>query len=171
MRGPKPAVVVLSEKEYGDLMRLAQAHGTAQQVAQRARVIMAAGTGMNHAEVARACRISLKMARLWRQRWLGLRAMNLTVAERLTDAPRPGAPAHITAAQICQMQVLACEAPTNAGRPISQWTGREIADELIQRGIVPQISRRHAARLLKKGVCNRTDFAIGSLPSLIPSAT
>jgi len=41
--------------------------------------------------------------------------------------------------------------PWEVGRPISQWTGREIADELRGRSIVEQISPRHAARLLKKG--------------------
>ena len=30
------------------------------------------------------------------------------------------------------------------------WTGREIADEMIKRGIVDKISTRHASRLLKK---------------------
>lgn len=48
-----------------------------------------------------------------------------------------------------------------AGRPISQWTGREIADELVARGIVEQISPRHASYLLKKGACNRIASAIG----------
>src|SRR5438067_2771435 len=57
----------------------------------------------------------------------------------------------ITAEKVCQMAALACEAPAKAGRPISQWTGREIADEMRARGIVEQISPRHAARLLKKG--------------------
>jgi hypothetical protein len=51
---------------------------------------------------------------------------------------------------------MVCQEPAQAGRPISQWTGREIADELVQRGIVAQISPRHAARLLKKGGSNRT---------------
>jgi putative transposase len=51
---------------------------------------------------------------------------------------------------------MACEVPEKAGRPISQWTGREIADELMKRGIVEHISRRHAAGLLKKGASNRT---------------
>jgi len=43
------------------------------------------------------------------------------------------------------MAALACEAPMKAGRPISQWTGREIADELVKQGIVEQISARHAS--------------------------
>jgi putative transposase len=59
------------------------------------------------------------------------------------------------------MAVLACEAPMKAGRPISQWTGREIADELVARKIVPQISPRHAAYLLKKVGCNPTASGIG----------
>jgi hypothetical protein len=52
------------------------------------------------------------------------------------------------------MVAMACEAPSE--RPISHWTGREIADEVMRRGIVKQISPRHAARLLKKGISNHT---------------
>jgi len=67
----------------------------------------------------------------------------------------------ITAEQRCQIAALACEAPVKSGRPISQWTEREIADEVKARGIVEQISPRHAGRLLKKGACNRTASATG----------
>jgi putative transposase len=56
---------------------------------------------------------------------------------------------------------LACEAPAQTGRPISQWTAREIAAEITQRQIVDQISPRHAARLLKKGRCSRIAGGIG----------
>jgi hypothetical protein len=80
----------------------------------------------------------------------------LSVEERLEDLPRPGTPAQITADQICQIEKMACEKPEKSGRPISQWSGREIADEIMQRGIVERISARHAARLLKKGASNRT---------------
>ena len=59
------------------------------------------------------------------------------------------------------MAAIACEAPAKAGRPISQWTGREIADELKMRGIVEEISPRHAARLLKKGASSRIGSATG----------
>jgi transposase len=78
------------------------------------------------------------------------------VEARLGDLPRPGAPSRLNADQLCPIEQLACEAPEKAGRPISPWTGREIADELMKPGIVEHISRRHAARLLKKGVSNRT---------------
>jgi putative transposase len=59
-------------------------------------------------------------------------------AQRLQDAPRPGAVPKFTVEQRIQMAVLACEAPAKAGRPISQWTGREIADELKARAQTEQ---------------------------------
>ncbi|MBV7329846.1 helix-turn-helix domain-containing protein [Chloroflexi bacterium TSY] len=68
----------------------------------------------------------------------------------MEDLPRPGAPSVITADQRCQLEALACESPEKCGRPISEWTGREIADELVKRNIVESISPRHAARLLKR---------------------
>jgi hypothetical protein len=43
------------------------------------------------------------------------------------------------------MAAFACEAPMKAGRPINQWTGREIAEELVKRDIVEQISPRQQA--------------------------
>jgi hypothetical protein len=36
--------------------------------------------------------------------------------------------------------------------PISQWTDREIADEVMVQGMSKQISPRHAARLIKKRI-------------------
>jgi putative transposase len=95
------------------------------------------------------------MVRRWRERWLALGAASLEelpVEDRLTDAPRPGKPRTITPEQECQIIALACETPSDSGRPISQWTGREIAEEIERRGIVDKISPRHASRLLKRGI-------------------
>jgi putative transposase len=76
------------------------------------------------------------------------------VQDRLSAVPRPGRRSRISAEQTCQLIAMACEQPKE--RPISQWTGREIADEAMARGIVKHISPRHAARLLKKGISSRT---------------
>ena len=70
------------------------------------------------------------------------------MAERLADAPRPGAPATFTLEQITQLYALACAPPEQYGRPISHWTPRELADELVNQGIVERISGRHVGRLL-----------------------
>jgi transposase len=146
MRGPKPLLVKLSETERQELEQLVRRHGTAQQVAVRGRVVLRAAEGLNNAQIARELALDVDTVRLWRHRWLGFQGVSvedLSIAERLTDAPRPGRPAAISAEQVCQMIELACEAPQQAGRPISQWTGREIADEMVKRGIVTHISPRH----------------------------
>jgi len=155
-KGPKPAEVMLSEQERKELEALVHRHSTTQQVAKRARIVLAAAEGKRNAEIARELSVSVDTARTWRGRWIGLQAVALTelsIRERFEDIPRPGRPSEITAEQTCQMVAMACEQPKE--RPISHWTGREIADEVMRRGIVPKISARHAARVLKKGLSNR----------------
>lgn len=159
MPGPKPEPIELSNEVRRELERLVARHTTGQQKAQRARIILKAAEGKNNAEIVRELNQSIDMVRLWRRRWHELEPIgyeDLSADERLEDLPRPGAPARLTADQVCQIEQVACEAPEKAGRSISQWTGREIADELVKRGIVDRISARHAARLLKKGGSNRT---------------
>ena len=157
MRGPQPPAIVLSAGERQELETLVRRHTTPQQLALRARIVLAAATAANNSQIVRQLAVGLDMVRRWRARWVALQAVTLEevpVAERLTDAPRPGKPVRITAEQVCQIVAVACESPQDSSRPISQWTSRELAAEIIQRGIVPQISGRHAARLLKRGRCN-----------------
>jgi putative transposase len=156
MRGPKPEPLSLSDAERNELDLLVRRHSTPQQLALRGRMILIANEGKNNSQIARELGVSVETVRTWRMRWIGLQAASLDelpVKERLADVPRPGRPSQITAEQTCQMVAMACEQPKE--RPISQWTGREIADEMVARGIIQQISPRHAARLLKKGTSNR----------------
>jgi transposase len=155
MRGPKPPVVDLHPDVRHDLELLLRRHTLPQQLALRGRIVLAAADGLNNSQIARLLDLDVDTVRLWRRRWLacaGLPLADLPMAERLRDTPRPGRPIRITAEQRCQIVALACEAPAAGGRPISQWTARELADEVVTRGIVPAISGRHAARLLKKGI-------------------
>ena len=164
MRGPKPTAIDLTEAERRGLEVLLRRHTTPQQVALRARIVLAAAAGRNNAQIACDLAVDVGTVRLWRGRWLGLQAAGLaelSVAERLADAPRSGKPSGISAEQVCRIVALACEAPGQSGRPISQWTGREVADEIGARGILPGISPRHAARLLKRGRSSRTASATG----------
>jgi putative transposase len=155
-KGPKPAELTLSEHERSDLEELVRRHSTPQQLAKRGRMILAAAQGQSNAAIARALGVSVDTVRSWRTRWIGLQGVplaELEVRERLEDVPRPGRPSQITTEQTCQIIALACEQPKE--RPISQWTGREIADEVMRRGILKAISPRHAARVLKRGRSNR----------------
>jgi transposase len=159
MRGPKPPVVELSPGVRQDLEAMLRRRSLPQQLALRARIILAAADGSNNSQIARLLNLDVDTVRFWRQRWLSFPPVplsELSLDERLSDVPRSGRPIQITAEQRCQIVALACEAPQRAGRPISQWSGREIADEVVKRGILPKISPRHAARLLKKGISSRT---------------
>lgn len=66
----------------------------------------------------------------------------------LSDAPRSGSTGTFTAEQVTQILALACESPELSGRPIDRWTHRELADEVIHRGIVTTISTSQVGRYL-----------------------
>jgi putative transposase len=156
MRGPKAARLSLSQEEREALDKLVRRHSTPQQIALRGRIVLAAADGKGNSEIAREVGLGVDRVRQWWMRWIGLQAMSLSelsVEERLADLPRAGRPSEISAEQICQMVAMACEQPKD--RPISHWTGREIADEVQRRGIIEHISPRHASRLLKKGILSR----------------
>jgi putative transposase len=155
MRGPKPAVLELKEREREELEALVRKHSTPQQIAQRGRMILLAAQGMNNEQVARELGACADTVRTWRMRWIGRQKLSwedFSLLERLSDQPRPGRPCEITAEQFCQLITLACEQPKE--RPITHWTGREIAEEVMQRGIISKISPRHASRLVKRGISN-----------------
>jgi transposase len=159
MPGPKPSAINLNDVERQGLELLVRRYTTGQQKVIRARIVLLAAMGKNNREIANELEVSLDTVRLWRQRWLDLQPISwddLSIEERLDDLPRPGAPPRLTANQICQIQQLACEKPEKSGRPISQWTSREIAAEITARGIVDTISARHSARILKKMASNPT---------------
>lgn len=155
MQEQKAGTLSLSEETKEALEKLIKGYTTRQQIAKRARLIKLTAAGKNDQEIAQEMGVNRHTVRHWRRRWLDLEAIalsELSVEERLEDLPRPGTPIRITAEERCQIEALACSAPEKSGRPISQWTGREIADEIIQQKIVNTISARHAARLLKRSL-------------------
>ena len=150
---PKAQVVNLSDDERNGLEKLIKRHQVGQQIAKRARIVLAVAQGQKNKEIAQAYKATLDTVSLWRNRWVKLQDISLddlSIEDRLQDAPRPGAPARITADQRCRIEALACEKPEGSDRPITHWTAREIADELKKRKIVDNISPRHAARLFKR---------------------
>src|SRR3954451_8428699 len=154
MPGPELPALELTGEERLALETLVRRRTAGQQLVLRGRIILAAADGVNQSTIASRLGTTINTVRYWRRRWLGLQHVpfeELDAEERLADAPRSGTPARITADQVCRIVALACEAPAESERPISQWTGREVAAEVMKRGIVERISPRHAARILKIG--------------------
>ena len=154
MPGPELSALELRGEERLALETLVRRHTAGQHLALRGRIVLAAADGVNQSRIAAQLGTTITTVRYWRRRWLGLQMIpvaELSVEERLADAPRSGTPARITADRVCRIVALACETPADSARPISQWTGREVAAEVMKRGIDEQISARHAARILKIG--------------------
>jgi transposase len=149
MPGPKAPSVPLSADERQELLTLIRAHTTPQHFSFRAHIILQLAEGYNAREVARHVGTSRVTVRRWRRHWLARHAYS--VAARLHDAPRPGAPTTFSAEQWCPIMALACEPPEASERPSSHWTPREVAAEAIKRGSVAAISERHVGRVLKAG--------------------
>jgi putative transposase len=127
-----------------------------------------AAMGYSNTDIAEQVPMDVEAVGLWRRRWVvlhGIPLEELPVTERLADAPRPGAVPRLSPEQVCQILALACERPSRSGRPISQWSHRELADEIVRRGITDRISPRHASRLLKSGRPAAPSRAVLAYPS------
>ena len=141
MRGPQPPAIVLSPGERQELEALVRRHTTPQQLALRARIVLAAATGAKNSQIVRQWAVSLDMVRRWRARWVALQPAaleELPVAERLTDMPRLGKPGRITAEQVCQIVALAGERPRT--RPARSASGRAASwrRKLSTAGLLPR---------------------------------
>jgi len=142
-----PVTVLPDQREM--LEQLIRTHSTPQQLALRARMIVHAAEGMGVRKSARELGVWPKTVRYWRKRWRQADDKQ-SVCERLADAPRSGAPPTFTPEQICAVVAMTCEKPSESELPISQWSQREIAGEVMRRGLVPSISQRSVGRFLKK---------------------
>ena len=146
MQGVKHKVKV-TEKEEKELEKIVKRHNASQKLVRRARIILEANRGKKYKEIAKELKIERNVITKWVKRWIET-SEELSASERLNDLPRPGAPDTFRAEEICQMTAIACEKPEEYGRPITHWTRRELADEIIKQGIVESISERHLGRIL-----------------------
>ena len=172
MAGPAPRPSIVTPRQRRALEQIIRRETSTQRQVRRARLVVATAEA-NNARAARQGGVTVDTARTWRTRWAAaqeallaaeaegddapLRAVILGV---LADEPRSGTPATFSPEQICQIVALACERPSASGRPISQWTARELADEAVKRGIVPRISPQSVERFLARRTSSR--IAVGT---------
>ena len=149
MAGRKAARIELTMEERQELTALSRAHSTPRKLAERARIILLAADGVSVSETARLLGIWRKTASFWRTCWREADTAK-SVAERLSDAPRRGAPGKFTPEQICAVIALACEDPKDSELPISHWSQSEVARQVVKRGIVASISHGSVGRFFKR---------------------
>ncbi len=172
-----PSVAVrVSDRQRPILNRLVRnAADTPHRLLERSRMVLMSSEGMGTADQARVLGVDRQRVRRMRRRWAGFESrlaeaeaagatdkdLTKLVTEALADAPRSGAPGKFTAEEFTQIISVACEQPEDCGRPVTHWTPRELADEVMKRGIVESISPRHVGRFLKKGLCGPITPGIG----------
>ncbi len=165
---PAPTVsptVPLTARQRACVEQIARRQTSPQRLVRRAKMLFALETGATQCHVTRQRRLNRGTVDPWRQRWRALAptlepmeadggddtGLTTLSVEALTDHPRAGTPATLTAAQMVQRVAVACEAPADAGRPLRHWPPREVAAEVRHRGMVETSSTRRVGRLLQSG--------------------
>ena len=148
MKRQRRKSIELNNDERKTLQKLVGKHTEKQAVVVRAKIILFADEGMQHQEIAQALGIRNNTVTTWIARWKV--TSDIPAANRLHDLPRPGAPDKFTPEQLCQIIAVACEKPEDHGRPVTHWTLWELAEVVVEEGIVDSISRSHLGALLKK---------------------
>jgi len=131
-------------------------------ISVRARIILLANQKLQNMGIAELIGVERRSVGRWRRRWQesfdAILAIELNepqaVLERaiidvLRDAHRSGSRGKFSAEQIVQLVSIACEDPRDSDRPIEDWTGRELADEMRKRSIVDSISVSRVNELLR----------------------
>jgi transposase len=118
---PRLTPLFLTDDERSPLQTWVRQPKTAQRLALRARIVLAAAQGRSNTDIATDLGITLPTVGKWRQRFLQSRL------EGLADEPRPGAPRSITDAQIEEAITRTLETkPANA----THWSTRSLAQTL-----------------------------------------
>jgi putative transposase len=158
------AKVTITERQQDALRTMTRSSTCPQALAPRARMILLAFDGDSKEQIAEGVGCERHAPGGWRRRWADAfdrlvlveccerpSALPRAIEELLGDRPRVGSPGKFTAEQVTQILAIAGEEPEASGRPVTHWTPRERADEVIQRGIVASISPRQVGRFLTIG--------------------
>jgi transposase len=122
--------IILDEAERGELTALVRKHGAPQALAERARIVLAAASGLNNREIAAKIGVCAATAGTWRNRFAESRM------DGLYDEPRPGAPRQIGDDEIAS---LICKTLETLPKGATHWSLRTMAKEA---GHAPSTVRR-----------------------------
>jgi transposase len=118
---PVAAPVSLSDEERVQLVAWSRRSKSANGLAVRSRIVLAAADGLGNTAIAHELGISVGSARKWRSRFLEFRL------DGLTDEPRPGRPRTVTDEQVEAVITATLETtPADA----THWSTRSLAGQL-----------------------------------------
>ena len=117
--GRPKQVLEVSDTEREQLVRWERRRKSSQALALRSRIVLGCASGRSNTEVAARCGVSPATVGKWRRRFCELRL------DGLSDDPRPGRPATITAEQVEEVLVATLEStPEHA----THWSRSKMAE-------------------------------------------
>jgi transposase len=121
MPAPFAVPIELTAEERAQLEAWERRRSSAQALALRSRIVLAAAEGRGNTEIAARLGIAVSSVRKWRNRFAAHRL------DGLTDEPRPGRPRTITDAMVEEVIVRTLE---TAPKDATHWSTRSLAKEL-----------------------------------------
>ncbi|MDT7706923.1 MAG: hypothetical protein QOG20_2530 [Pseudonocardiales bacterium] len=121
MPGPAAAVVELTDDERTQLLSWTRRSTSANAVATRSRIVLAAAEGLGNTAVAAKVGVEVGTARKWRARFLAERLQGLL------DEPRPGRPRTVTDEQV---EAVITRTLETTPRDATHWSTRSLASEM-----------------------------------------
>jgi transposase len=121
MPNPVAVPIALSEAERERLEAWSRRPKSAQALAQRSRIVLAAADGLKNTEIARRLGVTRPMVTKWRSRFAEQRL------DGLVDEPRPGRPRTVTDDKVEQVIVRTLETTPNDA---THWSTRSMAAEV-----------------------------------------
>lgn len=117
---------------------------------------------LNNSQIAEQLSLGRHCVGKWRRRWQSSQeallsielgeskaALRRAVLDTLRDAHRSGRPRIISDVQVAQIVSTASGSPRDFDRPVDDWTGRELADEVKRQKIVESISTSRVNEFLR----------------------
>src|SRR5690242_12659203 len=121
MPGPAAAVVELSDDERSQLIAWTRRAKSANALAMRSRIVLAAADGLGNTAVATRLGIEVGTARKWRNRFVSDRLAGLL------DEPRPGRPRSVSDEQV---EAVITRTLETTPKDATHWSTRSLAAEL-----------------------------------------
>jgi hypothetical protein len=129
-----PYTITLSPEEFQTLQSAARKYTSPYKEVVRAKVILLAAQGLDNNQIGASLSLPRQIVSKWRKRFFQDRLTGLI------DQPRRGRPPLFPPELVVAVKALACELPATTGLPLSRFSRNDLVAEVVNRGLVAQIS-------------------------------
>jgi transposase len=145
MQGRHPEnKIILEDEDRKKLEKIANSRTVEFRLVQRAQIILLAAEGKyRNTEIGEKVGCNRITVRKWRRRF------RESGMDGLKDMPRSGHPPEFTAQERAKVLAMATRKPEDEGKHFTDWSIRELAGHVVEKGIVESISPTTVFRWLK----------------------